>query len=252
MNSRRIVCFVISMLMSTVGHAQTLRLGVAANFAEPLKEISKRYQQQTGITTTLTVGASGTLYAQIQHGAQLDVFLSADSERPQALVESGRVGSDDVMTYAIGRLAYLDRDVRAPGIHDLQTYALAPGTRLAIANPRLAPYGRAAKEALHTLTLWPNLATRLVTGKNVQQAYQFYATGNVDRALVAYSQVYHLKKHVHLIDASLHQPIQQQLAITAPQDNRAAARQFVAFLLSDETQQWLAQRGYQPVGDEYQ
>lgn len=251
--TNRLTLLLLGCLLTSLNvHGQTLRMGVAANFAAPLKQITARFEQQTGIRTSLTVGASGTLFAQLQHGARLDVFLSADSERPQALVASGRVGQDDVVTYAIGRLAYLDRAERSPGIHDLKTYALAPGTRLAIANPRIAPYGRAAKEVLHTLTLWPQLATRLVTGKNVQQTYQFYATGNVDRALVSYSQVYHLDDHVHLIDERLHQPIRQQLAITAADDNRAAARQFVAFLISDDIQQWLQQRGYQPVSEDSQ
>lgn len=227
----------------------TLKLAVAANFAKPLEQIIKRYEQRSSVRGVITVASSGTLFAQIQHGADVDVFFSADSDRPQALIDSDRVAESDVHTYAIGRLAYVDRTQSSPSLNDLKTFALSPGSHIAIANPRLAPYGQAAQDTLQQLTLWPHLAARLVKGKNVLQAYQYYASGNVDRALVAWSLVHDSNRHVYLIPKKLHRPIEQQLAVTARKENLKAARDFVGFVLSPEVQSTLADWGYESVDD---
>ncbi|WP_218311976.1 molybdate ABC transporter substrate-binding protein [Alteromonas antoniana] len=230
----------------------SLKLAVAANFAEPLRAIATQYEQQSSVKSAITVASSGTLFAQLQHGADIDVFFSADRARPQALLEKGRVQQSDVHTYAFGRLAYLDRSQTSPSLNDLKTYALSPGTRIAIANPRLAPYGQAAQDTLQQLTLWPQLSARLVKGKNVLQAYQYYASGNVDRALVAWSLVVNDNAHVFLIPKKLHRPIEQQLAVTAREENRSAARAFVDFVLSPAVQSTLSDWGYEPVDDSTQ
>ncbi|WP_414827763.1 molybdate ABC transporter substrate-binding protein [Alteromonas sp. H39] len=227
----------------------SLKLAVAANFADPLREIARQYEQQSSVKSIVTVASSGTLFAQIQHGADVDVFFSADKARPQALINNGRVRQSDVHTYAYGRLAYLDREQTSPSLNDLKTFTLSPGTRIAIANPRLAPYGQAAQDTLQQLTLWPQFSARLVKGKNVLQAYQYYASGNVDRALVAWSLVHDQTNHVFLIPAKLHRPIEQQLAVTAREDNLPAARAFVEFVLSRQVQSTLSRWGYEPVDD---
>lgn len=244
------VLVAISWMGSLPAHGEaTLKLAVAANFARPLEKIAEQYEQRASVKSVVTVASSGTLFAQIQHGADVDVFFSADSARPEALIDNNQVLAADVHTYAFGRLAYLDRSQASPSLNDLKTFALSPGTRIAIANPRLAPYGQAAKDSLQQLTLWPQLSARLIQGKNVLQAYQYYASGNIDRALVAWSLVHEKNTNVYLIPKKLHRSIEQKLAVTAREENLNLARDFVEFVLSPEVQATLSDWGYEPVSD---
>ncbi|GGW89658.1 molybdate ABC transporter substrate-binding protein [Alteromonas halophila] len=235
------------LLIPSAGLADTLKVAVAANFAKPLEQFATAYNEKTGNRVIVSKASSGTLYAQINHGADIDVFLSADSSRPQQLLEDGRVNASDVVTYAIGRLGYIQRSNASPDVETLKTFALAPTTRLAIANPRLAPYGEAARQALTSLVLWQHVSGALVYGNNVLQVYQFYQSGNVDHALLAWSLIKGEPGAVQLSD-ELHQPIVQQLAITATGADKAAANAFVDYLLSDEVQTQLPQWGYQRTG----
>ena len=223
-------------------HDETpLQVGVAANFAQPLKKIAELYYTQTGKQVAITVSSSGTLYAQLMHGANFDVFFSADIKRPQALVDVGRISSNDIAVYAQGRLAFLTSDP-SMSIEQLDDSTSLNG-RFAIANPKLAPYGEAAKQYLENIDKWTLIKPNLVMGKNVLQSYQFFTTGNAKYALVAYS----LAKDEHnvtLVPAHLHAPILQGLAITASQQRKAQARQFVHFILSPKIQQRLPEWGY--------
>ncbi|WP_303462877.1 molybdate ABC transporter substrate-binding protein [Alteromonas sp. 1_MG-2023] len=257
-----------------------LQVAVAANFAKPLREIAKEYYVRSGQEVSVAVSSSGTLFAQLTHGAQFDVFLSADTARPNALIQAGRVSAEDVHTYAKGRLAFVSSTSKA-----LTPYFSADslaGKKLAIANPKLAPYGEAAKQYLTNTEQWNNVAPHLVMGKNVLQTYQFFTTGNADYALVAYSLTVnpeldrelnrelnselnsepsapitrspttHLQKNskaVVLIPDNLHQPILQSLAVTAALDRKAAATAFADYLLSSAVQTSLPLWGYQPVDD---
>lgn len=234
-------------LMPSLAQADTLNIAVAANFAKPLKHIAADYEAQTGEAVVITKASSGTLYAHITHGAGIDVFLSADAVRPERLVDDQRVAASDVYTYAIGRLGYIQRDSAAPDVDSLKTFALSPASRLAIANPTFAPYGEAAKQVLTSLVLWQHVSGSLVYGNNVLQTYQFFTSGNVDHALLAWSLVKE-KQGAVLLPSSLHQPIVQKLAITAATENKANAQAFVDFLLSEDVQQQLSQWGYEPAG----
>ena len=234
-------------LLSSVVQAEPLNIAVAANFAQPLKNIAASYETQTGDAVVITKASSGTLYAQLTHGAAIDVFLSADAARPERLIDDQRVAASDVYTYAIGRLGYIQRGSAEPDVDSLKAFALSPTTRLAIANPALAPYGQAAKQALTSLVLWQRVSGSLVYGNNVLQTYQFFTSGNLDHALVAWSLVKDESDAV-LLPANLHQPIVQKLAITANDENKVRAQAFVDFLLSDEVQQQLPQWGYEPAG----
>lgn len=246
---RRGVLLLLSGLffLPSLAQADTLNIAVAANFAKPLRHIAADYEAQTGEAVTITKASSGTLYAQITHGADIDVFLSADAARPERLIEDERVSASDVYSYTTGRLGYIQRGSDAPDLDSLKTFALSPATRLAIAKPALAPYGEAAKQTLTSLVLWQHVSGSLVYGNNVLQTYQFFISGNVDHALLAWSLVKDKQGAIRL-PASLHQPIVQKLAITATTENKAAAQAFVDFLLSADVQQQLSQWGYEPVG----
>lgn len=236
-----------------------LQIAVAANFAKPLRTIANDYFKKSGQEVSVTVSSSGTLFAQLTHGAQFDVFLSADTARPNALIKTGRVNAEDVHVYAKGRLAFLSSHTTASTPH-FTAGALA-GKKLAIANPKLAPYGNAAKQYLVNTNQWNAVSPHIVMGKNVLQTYQFFTTGNADYALVAYSLALADKRineanerdvdeaGAILIPDTLHQPILQSLAVTAAADRKAAASAFARYLLSLDVQGNLPKWGYQPADD---
>ena len=200
---------------------EKINIAVAANFAKPLKSIAEQFTELTGIEVAVTVSSSGTLYAQIQHGASFDVFLSADRARPQALVDDNVVHHSNLVDYAKGKLAFvyagdLSREAshEASGERNCEQIARSstgdttaeinvqltdclskqlvqlmenPQNKVAIANPKLAPYGDAAQQTLQNLSLWQQFLPHRVMGKNVLQTLQFYTTGSVKGAFVAYS-----------------------------------------------------------------
>ncbi|NDV90670.1 molybdate ABC transporter substrate-binding protein [Alteromonas sp. 345S023] len=260
---------------ANVSAKEKLRVAVAANFAAPLKAIAEEFTHSTDVDVVITVSSSGTLFAQIMHGAAFDVFLSADTARVKALIEAGRVSTSDVEPYAVGQLAFVSRSApitvkellsRNNDVLSLNSY------KLAIANPKLAPYGEAAKEVLEGHARWNNMRQHIVMGKNVLQTYQFYRTGNVDSAFVAYSLVKD-EPNVDIVSPRLYSPIVQSLAILiAPAtaqdthfsqdthfaedthkklDSQARQRQlaeyFVNYLLSKKVQQKIEGWGYKPV-----
>lgn len=231
-----------------------LNIAVAANFAKPLAAIASDFTATTGIDVSITTSSSGTLYAQIFHGASFDVFLSADTARPAMLAKNNLIHPDNVTAFARGRLALITPNASTETKTALERFIAETSGKFAIANPKLAPYGLAAQQVLHNTSLWNTLKDRLVKGKNVLQAYQYVSTGNVKGALVAYSTVLaegegssgshsenenlegvsaptsgtifnkpaglHQTMYWSLIDESLHAPIVQSLAIN---DNDAAA-----------------------------
>ncbi|GFD89570.1 molybdate ABC transporter substrate-binding protein [Tenacibaculum sp. KUL152] len=254
----------------------TLNVAVAANFAKPLQFFANQFSQITGIETRITVSSSGTLYAQLQHGAQFDVFLSADRQRPIALAESGVVHTENVVNYAQGQLAFVYRTSDVTQVPDalseLVLSAMSMG-KVAMANPKLAPYGDAAKDVLDTLNLYDDMQTHRVIGKNVLQTYQFFTTNNVSGAFVAYSLTPVVMQEqdenigTFLVPSSLHKPIVQSLAINSRVKaqlvpNRfneqpfnksdalmrvSASSLFVQYLLSDKVQAQLNNWGYLPA-----
>ena len=204
---------------------EKINIAVAANFAKPLKSIAEQFTELTGIEVAVTVSSSGTLYAQIQHGASFDVFLSADRARPQALVDNNLVHHGNLVDYAKGKLAFVyagdlsseafsEISSKTSGERNCEQIARSstgdttaqinvqltdclskqlvqlmenPQNKVAIANPKLAPYGDAAQQTLQNLSLWHQFLPHRVMGKNVLQTLQFYTTGSVKGAFVAYS-----------------------------------------------------------------
>ncbi|WP_181898432.1 molybdate ABC transporter substrate-binding protein [Alteromonas aestuariivivens] len=231
-------------LVATRSFAAPLHLAVAANFAQPAKALCNELFAAAGEPCLVTVASSGTLYAQIVHGAPFDVFLSADTLRPAELDRRGLVASDGVKNYAIGRLAYVNRAAQNPS---LELLATSVHSKLAMANPDLAPYGLAARQTLQSLSVFDPYRKQLVLGTNVLQAFQFYHSANVEQALTAWSLVHEYPSHVIQIPADLHEPIVQQLALLARASKNKQAKAFVEYLISGAVQARLPQWGYDPV-----
>lgn len=214
--------------------ADRIQVAVASNFAGPLARIAERFERRAGHQVILVPGSTGKHYAQIRNGAPFAAFFAADVRRPAQLEEDGAIVTGSRFTYAVGRLALWSP---APGLVDPEGRVLEHGEfrHLAMANPRLAPYGRAARQALHSLGLWEALQDRLVFGENIGHTFHFVNSGNADLGLVAYSQVMQPGDPVDgdhwLVPQSLHAPIEQQavsLVDTEP------VRAFLAFVKSGE------------------
>lgn len=252
---RRWILFLVGWLLALSAQAETIRVAVAANFNAPLLALVAEFEQQhTDVDVRISSGSSGKLFAQIVNGAPFDVFLSADRDKPARLAEQGLAA--EVNTYAIGQLALWSA---ADNIDVLARLKQGDFARLAIANPKLAPYGLAAQQTLLALHLPADVMTaarqRQVMGENVSQVYQFIATGNADLGFVALSHIQQANLtpaqwpgSVWLVPDVLHQPIRQDLALLKrsgqSQQQRLAAQQLRNFLLSPQAQPILQRFGY--------
>lgn len=225
-----------------VAAAETLNVAVASNFLSTLQRIQPEFEQASGHKLNLISGSSGRHYAQIINGAPFDLFLSADTERTEALERNGFINNAQRRIYALGRLALWSRDERLGA--DLQVLSqLTDGQRLAMANPRLAPYGRAAVESLQYLGLHERVRDQLAMGENVGQAFQFVYSGSAIVGFVAYAQVLSspVPGSYSLLPDEAYQPIAQEMALLQP---TAAARALFDFLGSDAMIPILEQAGY--------
>lgn len=220
-------------------------VAVAGNFVIPARALSERFQAVTAHEIRLINGSTGGLFAQIVHGAPVDVFLAADRERPQALIDRGLGVAGSKFTYAVGRLVLWGRKFRIR--HGDGAAALRAGGigRLAVANPKLAPYGVAAQTVLRRLGVLESFADRLVYGQNIAQTFQFVATGNAPLGLVALSQMKQRKGgRFWTVPARLHDPIRQDALLLRRGGGNPAAIAFLAFLRGDAARPILKSFGY--------
>lgn len=247
MNSSRLypLILIFSLLYMSVSFASNdnienpLRIAVASNFTPILKELLIEFHQQTSINTQIISGASGALFLQIKHGAPFDIFISADSVRPELLEQQDLILINSRKTYAIGQLALLSMNNKA----QLSDLAKSP-KYFAIANPDIAPYGKAAKQTLQHLDLWQQYQNSLITGVNINQTFAQIRSKAVSSGLVANSQLVINKLAGAVIPSSYHQPIQQQLVIIKNRNNIDHAKQLSQFLLSPKIQKRIVSFGY--------
>ena len=227
----RLLLLLLLTLLPYISHAGQASIAVASNFVAPMKQLAKQFEQTTGHTLTLSFGATGKFYAQIKHGAPFDVLLAADDETPARLIREGE--AVHTQTYAIGRLALWSERT---GFIEGSAAVLRQNRfqRLAIANPRLAPYGVAAMDVLTRLKLGDRVQNKLITGENIAQTYQFVASGNAELGFVALSQVMQDGKlargSVWVVPSSLHNPIRQDAVLLKHGESNAAARALLDYL----------------------
>jgi molybdate transport system substrate-binding protein len=224
--------------------AAEVQVAVAANFADPVKEIAAGFERKTGAHVALSIGSSGQFYAQIAHGAPFEVFLSADAERPKQVETQGFAVPGTRFTYAVGRLVLFSR---TPGLVDAKGEVLRAGrfAKLAIADPAAAPYGVAAVQTLTRLGLYDRLKPRIVQGASIGQTYGFVDTGAADLGFVALSQVIGVAGGSRwLVPQNLYDPIDQDAVLLEPGEGDPAARAFLAYLKGPEAQAVIRRYGY--------
>ncbi len=240
-------CVLAYAFTSTMAFADTINVAVASNFTAPAKDIAADFESQTGHTVELSFGSSGKFYAQISNGAPFEVFLSADQAKPEALIKEDLALAESRFTYAEGQLALWSADPEKVDplgkILDEDDF-----NRLAMANPKLAPYGLAALQTLETLELVDKTQTKWVTGNNIAQTFQYVDTSNADIGFVALSQITQNNKITHgsvwIIPDEFYLPIRQDAVLMKSAERNAAAQEFLDYLKSDEAHQVIQSYGY--------
>lgn len=229
--------------------ADDVRLAVASNFLGAVREIARNFQARTGHKVIISSGSTGKLYAQIINGAPFDLFLAANSREPQRLEDEARIQPGSRYTYARGVLALWVPAAGAGEAAEARTvFTPADGQRVAIANPRTAPYGAAAEQVLRAWDQWDALQGRLIRGENIAQAYQFVATGNAGFGFVALSQLLDPGRPpagaYWRIDDTLYPPIRQQLVLLKRAKDNPAAAEFWRYLKSAPARAQIKAFGY--------
>ena len=231
-----------------VSAEEPVRVAVASNFVAAMRELVDAFSEKTGSKVTVSAASTGKLFAQISNGAPFDVFFAADVARPSQLEASGHAVMGSRFTYALGELVLWSADSELRGRHCREALLGEMRGRVAIANPRTAPYGLAAEQALASIGALESLRGRLVVGENVGQTLQFAASGNARFAFVSAAQLRGALADVagcrwH-VPAELHRPIEQQAVLLTPAGEDTVARALLAFVQSEAGRQIIRNNGY--------
>jgi molybdate transport system substrate-binding protein len=237
--------FSLPLLTSNAG-AEEVRIAVAANFTDATKIIAPLFEKATGHTTKVSYGSTGKLFAQIEHGAPFEVFLAADTKRPEKAEKENLAVAGTRFVYAEGKLALWSVDPKRfqSGEAFLKS---ADFDHVALANPKTAPYGLAAEQVMSHMGLFETLMPKRVQGDSIAQTFQFAATGNADAGFVALSQVKAWKGDpgsLWVIPADYYAPIQQAAVLLKKGEHNPAAQAYLDFLKSDEAREVIERFGY--------
>lgn len=244
---RCMAALAVGSIWAMAAHAGEVQVAVAANFAGPFNKIAAIFQAETGHVTRAAIGSTGKFYAQIREGAPFEVLLSADQDTPRRLEDEGLAIKGQGFTYAKGKLVLWSAK---EGLVDGKGLVLKKGSfnRLALANPKLAPYGAAGMETLKALDVLDAVTPKLVQGDNIAQTFQFIATGNAELGFVALSQVAQPDKPAGgtywVVPAKLYSPILQDAALLKKGEGNPAAVAFLKFLQSDKARIVIKAFGY--------
>lgn len=244
--SRTVV--VLALLLSCqTSWGATVLVAVAANFSKPMTEIAAEFEKATGHSAKLSFGSSGKFVSQLENGGPFEVFMSADVKGPQKLVQSGLAVPSSQFTYALGKLVLWSA---TPGYIDDQGKILTTGgfKHLALADPKLAPYGRAALDVLEKMGLMVKLQPLLVQGENIAQTYQFVSTANAELGFVALSQVIENGKIAKgsgwIIPGNYYAPIRQNAVLMKKGAENPAAPALLNYLKSAPALAIIEKYGY--------
>jgi molybdate transport system substrate-binding protein len=228
-------------------------IAVAANFVGTLKKLQTNFEALGEHKLNVISGSTGKFTAQIIEGAPLDVFLSADNRATKKLAEAGMSVADTEFTYAVGILALFSADPQRIADNGEAILRAGKFSKLAIANPKVAPYGVAAEQTMTSLGIADVVRNKIVMGDNIAQAFQLIDTGNADLGFVALSQVLESdsgrKGSYWKVPAELHEPIQQNAVLLKRAQDNAAAKQFLGYLKSPQAKQAIADAGYVIIGE---
>ena len=244
----RLLALTAALAFTTLARADVVQVAVAANFTAPARALAEVFARTTGHEAKLSFGATGAFYTQIKNGAPFDVLLAADDERPARLEKEGDTVAGSRFTYATGQLVLWSAK---PGLVDDEGAVLKHGQfgKIAIANPKNAPYGAAAVEAMNKLGLAATLQPKLVTGESIGQTYNFIATGNAELGFVALAQVLDGGKlksgSMWVVPAQYHAPIIQDAVILKRAASNPAAKAWMELLKTPQSKALIRSYGYE-------
>ncbi|MFT2111075.1 molybdate ABC transporter substrate-binding protein [Marinomonas sp. 2405UD68-3] len=247
LNWLKYTLFIWLSLLPYQAQADSALIAVASNFTLTMKALIARFHADTPHTLRVSFASSGKLYAQIKNGAPFDLLLSADQVIPQKLLGEGNAVPTTQMTYAVGKLALWSSD---PTVVDAKGDVLHSSkmNKLALANPKLAPYGFAAIEVLKNLNVYASTKPSWVQGENIGQTYQFVRTGNANLGFVALSQVHNNQQPINgsvwEVPDHLYSPIKQDLVVLNKGKDNAAVSAFLKYLNLPKTQKLIQSYGY--------
>ena len=245
---KKAVFFGLTVAITGFAHADEVQVAVAANFTAPAKLLAAEFEKESEHRAQLVFGSTGKFYAQIKNGALFQALLAADDETSARLEREGLGVGGTRFTYAIGRLVLWSRQ---PGLVDDKGNVLRSGkvVRIALADPKLAPYGAAAADVLNGLGLMPALAPKLVQGENIAQTYQFVATQNAQLGFVAMSQVMAdgrlVEGSVWAVPATLYSPLRQDAVLLNKGQGNAAAAALLQYVKGDKARAVIRGFGYE-------
>ena len=244
----RLLALTAALAFTTLARADVVQVAVAANFTAPARALAEVFARTTGHEARLSFGATGAFYTQIKNGAPFDVLLAADDERPARLEKEGDTVPGSRFTYATGQLVLWSAK---PGLVDDEGAVLKHGQfgKIAIANPKNAPYGAAAVEAMNKLGLAAALQPKLVTGESIGQTFNFIATGNAELGFVALAQVLEGGKlksgSMWVVPAQYHAPIIQDAVILNRAASNPAAKAWMELLKTPQSKALIRSYGYE-------
>jgi len=238
MGSISVSCLLVLSLLLHTAHADDINVAVASNFTAPMKEIASLFEHASGHKVRLSFGASGKFYAQIKHGAPFHLFFSADQQKPAQLEREELIVPGSRFTYAVGQLALWSAQEGFIKANPDRLLALQ-FNKLAIANPKLAPYGVAAIDVLEHLALIDRTKSRWVHGENIAQTYQFVSRGNADLGFVALSS--------WIIPEALYTPIKQDAVLLRSGEDSPAAQALLRFMKTEQAEAIMQSYGYKPL-----
>ena len=244
----RLLALTAALAFTTLARADVVQVAVAANFTAPARALAEVFARTTGHEAKLSFGATGAFYTQIKNGAPFDVLLAADDERPARLEKEGDTVAGSRFTYATGQLVLWSAK---PGLVDDEGAVLKHGQfgKIAIANPKNAPYGAAAVEAMNKLGLAAALQPKLVTGESIGQTFNFIATGNAELGFVALAQVLEGGKlksgSMWVVPAQYHAPIIQDAVILNRAASNPAAKAWMELLKTPQSKALIRSYGYE-------
>jgi molybdate transport system substrate-binding protein len=243
-----VACFAVFPGPAKKAQATETLVAVATNFAEVLEALTPKFAAASGHTLRFSSGSTGKLYAQIRNGAPFDIMLAADQRRPKLLEASPQGVAGSRFTYAIGRLTLWSAKPGRIGTDGAATLKAGDFKHLSLANPKLAPYGLAARQTLTSLGLWDTLQGKIVLGENIGQAFSQVATGNAELGFVALSAVMSPRnKRAGSrwdVPVDLYQPIRQDAVLLTHGADNGAARAFLDYIKSAEARKVVAAFGY--------
>jgi molybdate transport system substrate-binding protein len=243
----RLMLAAASTLFFVAAQAGEVTVAVAANFTAPMQKIAQAFEQDTGHKATLAFGATGKFYAQIKNGAPFSVLLAADDETPARLEKEGLAIAGTRLTYATGRLALWSKQAN---VVDDKGEVLRSNSfnKLAIADPKLAPYGIAAMEVINKLGVQANVVSKLVQGESIGQTYQFVSTENAQLGFVALSQISVdgriTQGSAWVVPQHLHTPLKQDAVLLNAGKDNAAAHALLKYLQGDTAKAIITRYGY--------